>query len=318
MSTNRLLEPCTLEEIPLFKHVPPESVEGVLERCRRIQLGKNDILIRQGDLNHDMYIILDGELSVRLGSPESDPIIVLGRGETVGEMSLIDHKGSSAYACAVGDCVLLALDEETLWELVSVSHAAACNLLVVLTSRLRNTNNVLSDQMKLEYDFHQYGTIDSLTGLHNRYWLDNILPRLIRRHSRGKKPMSLIMTDIDNFKEFNTRYGHLCGDRVIHTVARVFTEHLRPSELAARYGGDEFVILLADVSLEHARIAAGRLQRIVAETVVQMSDGTAIPTPTISVGIAQYRSGDTAEQFIAAADAAMYRAKDLGRDTVSE
>jgi len=318
MATNSHLEAYKLEELPLFKHVPPESVEGVLERCRLIQLEKNDTLMRYGGINHDLYIILEGELGVRLDSQIKDPIIVLGRGDTVGEMSLIDHKGASAHVCATSDCTLLAFDEDTLWELVSVSHAAACNLLAVLTSRLRNTNIVLANQMKIEYDFHQYGTIDALTGLHSRYWLDNILPRLIRRNGRGNKPMSLIMTDIDYFKDFNTRYGHLCGDRVIHSVARVFTEHLRPSELAARYGGDEFIVLLPGVPLEHARIAAGRLQRMVAQTVLYMPDGAVLPTPTISVGIAEYKNGDTPEQFIAAADAAMYRAKDMGRDTVSE
>lgn len=318
MGTKRLLKSYKLEEIPLFRHVAPESVEGVLECCRHIQLRKNDILMRQGEVNECLYIILDGELSVRLDSPDSDPVIVLGAGETVGEMSLIDHKGASAYVCATRDSTLLALDEETLWGLVTVSHAAACNLLHVLTSRLRNSNTVLSERMSLEYDFHQYGTIDSLTGLHNRFWLDRMLPRLIRRHSRGQRPMSLIMTDIDHFKDFNTHYGHICGDHVIHAVARTFTEHLRPSELAARYGGDEFVVLLPDVTLEHARIAAVRLQRMVAETIVHMADGTAVPTPTISVGITQYNTGDTAEQFIAAADAAMYRAKDLGRATVSD
>lgn len=318
MRTTNLLKLHRLEDIPLFKHVNAESVEGVLEQCRHIQLGKNDILMRQGEENHSLYVILDGELNVCLDSPDNNPIIVLGRGETVGEMSLIDHKEVSAYVCAASDSNLLALDENALWGLVDVSHAAACNLLNILTGRLRNANLVISERMRLEYDFHQYGTIDSLTGLHNRYWLDHILPRLIRRHDRARNPLSLIMTDIDHFKEFNSRYGHLCGDHVIHSVARVLTERMRPSELAARYGGDEFVVLLPGVSLEHARIAARRLQHMVAETSVHMPDGTAIPTPTISVGITQYRSGDSVEQLIAAGDAAMYRAKDMGRNTVSE
>lgn len=318
MRTIALMDLSRLKDIPLFKHVTAESVEGVLERCRHVKLGRNEVLMRQGEENHNLYVILEGELHVRLGSPESDPIIVLGKGETVGEMSLIDRKAVSAYVCAATDCDLLALDESTLWGLVDASHAAACNLLSILTGRLRNANIVLSERMRLEYDFHQYGTLDALTGLHNRYWLDRILPRLIRRYTREHKPLSMIMTDIDHFKEFNTRYGHLCGDHVIHSVSRILTDHMRPSELAARYGGDEFVVLLPGISLEHARLAAGRLQQMVAETSVRMPDGTAIPPPTISVGITEHRAGDSAEQFIAAADAAMYRAKDMGRDIVSE
>lgn len=318
MCANRFLKSFCLEELPLFKHVAAESIEGVLERCTLIQLSKNDILMRKSEANNYLYVILTGELNVRLDSADGDPIIVLGRGETVGEMSIIDHKGVSAYVHASDDCQLLAIDEETLWALVSVSHAAACNLLGILTSRLRNTNIVLSERMKLEYDFHQFGSADSLTGLHNRHWLDSTLPRLIRRYSRACKPISMIMTDIDHFKDFNTRYGHTTGDHVIHSVARVLSEHLRPSELAARYGGDEFVILMPGVALENARAAAERLQRIVADTTLSLPDKSPIRTPTISIGIAEYRIGDSAAQFLAAADAAMFRAKDLGRDTLSE
>lgn len=306
-----------LAEMPLFRYVTSESVDGVLERCRIEELRKNGVLMRQGDTNRNLYVILSGELGVRLDSPESDPIAILGRGDTVGEMSLIDHKGASAYVIASADSRLLVFDEDSIWALVRSSHAAACNLLGIITTRLRNANIVLSERMRLEHDFHHYGSVDALTGLHNRYWLNHTLPRLIRRHERSNKPLSLIITDIDLFRDFNTHYGHLCGDHVIHTVARVFTEHLRPSEMAARYGGDEFIVLLPGVTLEQARIAAERLRRILVETSVHMPDGTTVPTPTISIGIAQYRNGDSADDFIAAADAAMYRAKGRGRDTVS-
>lgn len=317
LSTESRISLHELAEMPLFRYVTSESVDGVLERCRVEELRRNDVLMRQGDENRNLYLVLSGELGVRLDSPDSDPIVLLGRGETIGEMSLIDHKGASAWVIASADTRLLVIDEEIIWSLVRSSHAAACNLLQIITSRLRNANIVLSERIRLEHDFHHYGTVDALTGLHNRYWLNHTLPRLIRRHDRSGNPLSLIITDIDCFRDFNTHYGHLCGDHVIHTVARVFTEHLRPSEMAARYGGDEFVIILPGVTLEQARIAAERLRRMVVETVVHMPDGISVPTPTVSLGIAQYRQGDSADDFIAAADAAMYRAKDLGRDTVS-
>lgn len=306
-----------LGEMPLFRHVASEAVEGLLQRCTTVELRKNDVLIRQGEKIQHMYVVLSGEVAIRLDSPDSDPIALLGRGETIGEMSLVDQKAASAYAIAVTDSRLLVFDEERIWSLVRSSHAAACNLLSIITTRLRHTNIVLSEHMNLEHAVQQYGNVDALTGLHNRYWLDTTLPRLIRRHEQSGEPLSIIMTDIDLFKDFNTRYGHLCGDHVIHTVARVLTEHLRPSEMAARYGGDEFVIVLPGVPLEHARLAAERLRRIVAETVIHMPDGAAVPTPTISVGIAQFRHGDSVDGFIAAADTAMYRAKEHGRDRVS-
>lgn len=305
-------------EMPLFRYVAPESVAGVLERCRTVELRRDDLLMRQGEENRTLYVVLSGELSVRFDSPESDPFVVLGRGETVGEMSLIDQKGASAYVSAASDSRLMVFDEEIIWSLVRSSHAAACNLLTIVTSRLRNINSVLSERVRHEHNFHHYGSVDALTGLHNRYWFNHTLPRLIKRHIRNATPLSLIMSDIDLFKAFNTHYGHLCGDHVIHTVARIFTEHLRPSEMAARYGGDEFIILLPGVTLEQARIAAERLRRSVAGTAIHMPDGTPVPTPTVSIGIAQYRPGEGADAFIAAADAALFRAKQQGRDTVSD
>src|SRR6185369_15825985 len=179
------------------------------------------VLMRQGDINHNLYVVLSGELAIRLASPDSDPIALLGRGETIGEMSLIDQKGASAYVIATTDSRLMVFDEESIWALVRFSHAAACNMLSIITTRLRHTNFVLSERMRNDHNFHQYGSVDALTGLHNRYWLDNTLPRLIKRHERSGEPLSLIMTDIDFFKDFNTHYGHLCGDHVIHAVARV-------------------------------------------------------------------------------------------------
>lgn len=307
-----------LAEMPLFRYVAPESVDGVLERCTVLNVSRNEVLIRQGDHNRSLFVVLSGEFSVRFDSPDSDPFAVLGRGETIGEMSLIDQKGASAYVVAADDSRLLVFDEESIWSLVRSSHAAACNLLNIVTARLRNINTALSERMRHEHNIHHYGSVDALTGLYNRYWLNHTLPRLIKRHQRNGKPLSLIMSDIDLFKDFNTRYGHLCGDHILHTVARVFSEHLRPSEMAARYGGDEFIILLPGLALEQARMAAERLRRNVREVSIHMPDGTPMPTPTVSIGIAQYRPGDSANDFIAAADVAMFRAKQQGRDTVSE
>lgn len=307
-----------LAEMPLFQNVTAESVEAILACCRIEELGNDDVLMCQGDSNQNLYLVLSGELSIHLDSLNNDPIAYLGKGETVGEMSLIDKQGASAYVKAASECKLLVLTEKGLWSLVTNSHPAACNLLGILTSRLRNANIVLSERMRLEYDFKNYGTLDVLSGLHNRYWLNHALTRLVDRYSRIEKPLSMIMTDIDLFKDFNTAFGHLCGDRVIHTAARVLTEHLRPSEMAARYGGDEFVVLLPDVDLEQARKVAERIRVLMEKTTVNLPDGSSVPAPTLSIGIAQYRPGDCSDDFIALADAAMYRAKALGRDCVSD
>jgi len=132
-----------LAEMPLFRYVAPESVDGVLERCSILDLHKNEVLIRQGDDNRSLFVVLSGELNVRFDSPDNDTFTVLGPGETIGEMSLIDQKGTSAYVVAACDSRLLVFDEDSIWSLVRSSHAAACNLLNIITARLRNINSAL-------------------------------------------------------------------------------------------------------------------------------------------------------------------------------
>jgi diguanylate cyclase (GGDEF)-like protein len=160
--------------------------------------------------------------------------------------------------------------------------------------------------------------VDALTGLHNRHWLDQMLERQVMRSATNETPLSLIMLDIDCFREFNERYGHLYGDHVLYSVAYAISGHLRPQETIARYGDDEFVILLPDVSIGAARGIALRLIEEVMEAVPITPSGKTIPHPTITAGIAELKPGQTADMLIAAADAALIRAKDCGPSSISE
>lgn len=306
-----------LREFDLLRLVPTEAAEGILDSCAIRELRQGEVLLQLEQPNQNLFLILSGCLSVRLYSLNTEPVDYLRRGECAGEMSLIDSKGASAFVVAESDCRLLVLDEELLWSLVQVSHAAACNLLKILTKRLRHADRQISSRIHLEQEIHRYGTVDALTGIHNRYWFDKILPRLTLRVEKTGQPLSLVMFDIDYFKQFNDCHGHLCGDQAIHTVGRILTDHLRPNELAARFGGDEFLILLPDVTLERAERVAERIRTEVMNSPIRMGDGTSHPAVTISIGLAQACKGDPSEKLLAAADAALYRAKQNGRNGLS-
>jgi diguanylate cyclase (GGDEF)-like protein len=317
-STIALPELKEVMELQLFRSVGPESIEGILERCTALCIQAGDILIVPGQWNKNLYLLLSGRMQIHLGSTDTDPIAYIERGEAVGEMSIIDQNVTSAYVVASEDCRLLVLEEQLVWSLVRLSHAAACNLLVLLTQRLRYANRIIFEKIQIETTYHYYGSIDALTGLHNRHWLDMVLARQLRRSELGDKPFSIIISDIDSFKQFNDKFGHLCGDVAIHTVARVMMDHLRPTEMAARYGGDEFIVLLPDVDIARARTAAERLRCKVMASAIVMPDGRTLPPLTISLGVTQAVTGQTAEDLIDAADAALYRAKQKGRNTISE
>jgi diguanylate cyclase (GGDEF)-like protein len=172
--------------------------------------------------------------------------------------------------------------------------------------------------MHLEETYYQYGSIDAITGMHNRHWLDMILPRQMKRCTISGKSACLILIDIDDFKLYGEKYGRLSGDMAINKIARTVMEHLRPTELAVRYGGDEFLIILPDIETKQARIVAERLRQKVMYADITAPDGRKLPSLTISLGIGQTVPEQSAQEILAVVEAALDRAKKMGKNFVSE
>ncbi len=300
----------------LFTGVAPESVEGVLRLCRIRDLSQGETLLVPEQSNALLYVVASGAVSIHLGNTKSEPIVRLGVGETVGEMSLLDGGSVSAFVVADEPSRLVEIEEDLLWTLVHVSHAAACNLLTILVRRLRNANHLIEDRTALFDSLREFGSIDALTGLHNRHWFDQVLRRNLTRCQITGKPLSLIMADLDNFKVINDGFGHLAGDRAIRAVGQLIVKNSRPTTQAARFGGDEFVIILPDIDVEQAAAIAERLRLQVAAVVIEDRNGTQLPPLTISAGVAEARAGAMPEGLIAATDAALLRAKSGGRNRV--
>jgi two-component system cell cycle response regulator len=154
---------------------------------------------------------------------------------------------------------------------------------------------------------------DALTGLGNRLRLSEDLARTHARFVREGHVYNIALFDIDHFKEYNDTHGHQAGDALLAEVGRVIASELRRGDLAYRYGGEEFLVVLPNDAIRDAATAAERLRRCVA-------DATALghlPAPaTMSVGIARAIPGEAIEQVIERADRAMYRAKRAGRDQI--
>ena len=156
---------------------------------------------------------------------------------------------------------------------------------------------------------------DALTGCFTRGHAIDVIDAELRRARRSQTPVSLIMFDLDHFKDVNDRYGHLCGDAVLSAVGKRMKEVLRGSDLKCRYGGEEFLVLLPETPLHGARRVAETLRREIAERPVPWS-GEGL-TVTASFGLAQTMPGEVNVQaVIARAHQALYRAKDDGRNCV--
>lgn len=307
-----------LRRIKLFQAVDLESIQGLIDACTFRSLAEGETLIDAGQLNRTVYFLLSGRVAIHLDSPTGAPTAILGPGESVAEMSVIDHQPASAHVIALEPASLLAMDEEILWSLVQSSHAAACNLLMSLTSRLRRADSAIACTPEITPDYRQIGTIDALTGLHNRIWFDGVLERQCLRSGMGGRPLCLILVDIDYFSTFNERYGRAYGDHILYALAHSLSDHLRPTEAVARYGNDEFAVLLPEVSVESARKICERIHPGILGAVPVLPDGTSVPHPTISIGLAALQPGQTGKEFLAAAERALSRAKNGGRNCISE
>lgn len=157
---------------------------------------------------------------------------------------------------------------------------------------------------------------DGLTGLNNRAFWEENLKQEYDRFLRSNTPSSLIMLDIDHFKRVNDTYGHPAGDEVIRTLARLIESHVRSTDIAGRYGGEEFGILLVDTSAERAEVLAERLRRAAIETLVRVEEKEIVFS--ISIGIAQSDLGQQDYSgWLSQADHALYQSKQNGRNQVT-
>lgn len=159
---------------------------------------------------------------------------------------------------------------------------------------------------------------DSLTGLHNRRYLDTHLPVLLSRATGRERPLTVIMIDFDHFKRVNDQYGHDGGDDVLREFATRLRTKIRGMDVMCRYGGEEFAIVLPDTDLASAAAVAERIRDAVSEEPFLLAGGKHQIAMTISIGIASLRlmGGDTVEALFARTDAALYEAKKKGRNRI--
>jgi diguanylate cyclase (GGDEF)-like protein len=302
------------EQNSLFGGMDLSAVEYMLERSTLRTLAAGEKLLQPEVANRHLYLILQGELRVHLIGQATLEYVSLVAGECVGEISLVDGKNPSALVVAAMLTRVLAVPHDTVWSLVDQSHEVARNLLIIIAGRMRNDNSALITSHNKRTQFEHQATVDALTGLHNRRWMNEAFPRVLHRCAFDKVHCAVMMIDIDHFKRVNDSYGHLVGDVALKTLAGIMSVNLRPHDLLVRYGGEEFAILLPDTGIEEAKFIAERLRTIVAAN--EVHSGDLVFQITISIGIAAVTQGGKLEDFFGEADRALYRAKESGRNRV--
>jgi diguanylate cyclase len=240
-------------------------------------------------------------------------------------MAVIDGAAGSAnsYSASLADAsekLADAPDGDTLRALI--------DRLVTGAKEMEASNRKLEDRLsasKLEIEELQQNLdavrteslTDPLTKLSNRKFFDAELAKAIAAAARKNEPLSLMMSDVDEFKSFNDKYGHQTGDQVLRLVAMAVKQNVKGQDIAARYGGEEFALALPNTGLNSALTVADQIRRaVMTKELMKRSSGERLGRVTISIGVAVLRPGDTAQSLIERADNCLYAAKRNGRNRV--
>ncbi len=186
----------------------------------------------------------------------------------------------------------------------------------VLVASLAKHSGLAIGNLKLRETLQDYAVHDALTGLFNRRYMEETLKREISRVTRKKVPLGVIMLDIDYFKEFNDQHGHPAGDELLRRLGTFLQEQIRREDIACRYGGEEFILILPESSLENTRRRAEQIKEDIKGLHVWYK-GKLIDSVNVSMGVVVFSEhGTTVESLLESADKALYKAKNEGRDRI--
>lgn len=305
-----------LSRLQLFRNAQLESIADIIARCSFRELQPGEILLSPERENSCLYLMIWGRLEVYLQYPGQSPLTLVEPGECVGEMSIIEGKNPSAYVVPSEPSQVMEIPQDVFWDLIHASHQVMRNMLHIMSLRVRFSNVVIEESLKTQQEVMRHATIDPLTGLHNRRWLDSLFDQEFLHSKWEQQPLCLLMVDVDHFKAFNDNHGHIAGDRALSGVADCLRSASRLNDMLARYGGEEFSLLLTETSLAQALEQAEKLRQSVYDMRVKNDRGERLPQVTISVGVAELHQHLSLEDLIADADRALYRAKASGRNCV--
>jgi diguanylate cyclase (GGDEF)-like protein len=299
-----------LQGILLFRDLAAADLLPLALVAEQVTFRAGEAIVEQGDPGDDVFLIVSGRAQVvarleQAGITTEATLSWLGAGESVGELSLLDGEPRPATCAAVEETTCLRLRRVDFLTALREHWALTRALLASLAQRLRRADARLVEFAR-----------DPLTGLYSRGALADLYAReLVRLRFRATgasatpdRTVAMLYLDVDRFKEINDQHGHSTGDDVLRAAAVLLMALTRRSDVVARHGGDEFVVLLADVDAETAARIAARIRRSLRE----QPPGPVPFTVSIGVALADPAAPQSLEALLRAADAEMYREKAAG------
>lgn len=312
-----------LKEVSLFSSFSEKELDIIYACLKPLEVKKGDKLFSEGDEGDEFFIVQSGTIVSSIKCPDGTEreIAVFGPKNIFGEMSIFENAPRSATCYSREESFLYKFHKTDFFNLLKVhpefSIGIMYKMLKLTTQRLRNTGNFLSDMVRWGNEASRRAVTDELTGLYNRRYLDGALDLYFQTARIENKSLTLAMIDLDYFREINNLYGHATGDRAIIEVANTFRKHLRKVDSMARYGGDEFTIILRDTDLAEAYSLAEKIRLELKEVSLLKELNGSIKTLSLSMGIASFpKNADNLSDLRHKADAALYKAKEDGRNKI--
>lgn len=308
-----------------------DEVEAVFASGTERKCAEGENIVTEGEPGETMFFLLEGRADVIL--PDGKRVRTYGAGGHFGELSWINPgQPRSTSIIATAPSRLLVLEQESIQKLLDNHPNVIFTLLRRTTAflvgaerqligNLQRRNAELEETIK-KLDFtrrqltkeEEAGRRDAMTGLFNRRCFDAELPNFMERAGAIGSGLALVAMDLDHFKPVNDTLGHAAGDEVLRGVGAILRQKLRDKDLPCRVGGDEFILLIADITDEVARQRAEDVRAAIGEMPHPGNDRGIRCTGTL--GGTMYRPGETAEEFMHRADETLYAAKRAGRNRV--
>ncbi|MGH1538206.1 MAG: diguanylate cyclase domain-containing protein [Gammaproteobacteria bacterium] len=304
----------TLSRLGLFGAVDLEQCADLLVRCTSKSLNPGDMLLFKDQVNHSMFVIVDGHLGMHL-QEDAAAVVTLNPGDTVGEMSVIGGQPTSAFVIAQSKCKVLEIPEKLLWEFVSNDLNFAKNLMKLFVKRMLDLNRLLYQRMHEEATSTIRAEKDQATDLYNKEWMKETLPFEMTRCAMCNRPLSIMMLKIDRFDNFIQSYGAYTADKIFQAVANAIQIQLRGMDMGVKHNEGCIALLLIGTDEIQAEIVAKRIHNAVSQLV--LSDQKINEKFSVSIGLAEMAEEDYADLLIARTQAALERAIDNGGNQTS-
>jgi diguanylate cyclase (GGDEF)-like protein len=313
-----------LKTLNLFSELNNEELNFIEKYFTIRPYKKNEVISSYNELSKEVFIVLKGKIFSTLKIPGS---IERKHGEYVpgdifSEGSLFGYKPPFDTFFSAESSEVLIISEKNLRELIEnnpiIAVKLTSHLLSMTIRQLGNSSKFLADVVQWGENASRRVITDELTGLYNRAFLDDALESFFNISKSNNKPLSLLMVDLDNFRKINEKYDHETGNKILVELVNLVQNTISKHGIFARYGGDEYSILLPETDLQRAITIAEQIRKDVeSNNFSKYFFGGDIPV-TISIGISSFP--DTATDLAAfkeKADLSLYKAKDSGRNRVA-